>query len=87
MKEILLCICQSQEKSEEIKQEIYKETQPNENIISLHDKNQNFSYEKAFINKKKEEKKIIFIIYIYIYKSFKNNDNIYIYQVIIIKAM
>ena len=67
MKEILSHICQSQKKSEEIKQEIYKETLPNENIISLHDKNQNFSYEKAFINKKKEEKKIIFIIYIYIY--------------------
>ena len=42
MKEILSHIRQSQKKSEEIKQEIYKETLPNENIISLHDKNQKF---------------------------------------------
>ena len=43
MKEILSHICQSQEKSEQIKQEIYKDTPPNENIISYHDKNKNLS--------------------------------------------
>ena len=73
MEEILSCICQSQKNSEEINQERYKETPPNENIIFYHDKNKNLSSEKAFLIKKNEEKKIIF--------------NIYIYQVIIIKTI
>ena len=64
MEEILSCICQSQKNSEEINQERYKETPPNENIISYHDKNKNLSSEKAFLIKKNEEKKIIFNIYI-----------------------
>ena len=64
MKEILSCICQSQKNSEEINQERYKGTPPNENIISYHDKNKNLSSEKAFLIKKNEEKKIIFNIYI-----------------------
>ena len=64
MEEILSCICQSQKNSEEINQERYKGTPPNENIISYHDKNKNLSSEKAFLIKKNEEKKIIFNIYI-----------------------
>ena len=54
MEEILSCICQSQKNSEEINQERYKETPPNENIISYHDKNKNLSSEKAFLIKKNE---------------------------------
>ena len=61
MKESLSCLCQTQKKSEELKQGICNATQPSENIIYNYDKSQNL--ERALINKKNEEKIIILYIY------------------------
>ena len=69
MKESVLCLCQTQKKSEELKQEICNASQSSENIIYNHDKSQNLSCERALINKKNEEKKIILYIYIYNIKA------------------